>query len=220
MREPMEQIVPLYQRKTGVRIETHYGASETLLLELQRSKGDVFLPADESYIADAQRKGLLRDVLPLAQMNVTLVVSPKSDKSITHWDDLFREQTSIAIADPNAAAVSRRTHAHLGEEKWRELAGKSTALGPVTDVANAVKLGTVDAGIIWDSMVASPNYRMLKIVRIKELEGITATIKIGVVKESADYDRALAFTRFIVEKCPEIWEKHGFALIKTESNYP
>ncbi len=214
MREPMEEIIPLYEQKTGVRVEVHYGASETILTNLQLSKqGDLFLPADESYIVEAQQKGLLKDVFPLVQMNAALVVSPIYDKSIKDWDDLFNQEARIFIANPSAAAISRLTHAHLGEARWQQLMNSKNhvELGPVTDVANAVKLGkSIDAGIIWDSMVASPNYRMLKIVHLKELEGITATARIGVVENSKHYTETLALAEFVVNGCGAIWKKHGF----------
>ncbi len=218
LREPIQEIVSLYEEQTGQRIEVRYGESQTVLTKLEMSsQGDVFLPADESYVAEAHKKGLLDDVFEIAKMNATLVINPQSGKTIASWDDLLQKGRIVAVANPQGAAVSRLTIAHLGEARWKQLHPNCIELGPVTHVANAVKTDQkIDAGIIWDSMLASPNYQMLKAVPIDELKGITATVKIATVKKSARPTEALAFTRFVAGSSG-LLKKHGFTVIESSA---
>jgi ABC-type molybdate transport system substrate-binding protein len=56
-----------YERETGRRVELSFGGSQTLLTNITNSKrGDLFLPADDTYIAAAREKGLIDAIFPLA----------------------------------------------------------------------------------------------------------------------------------------------------------
>ena len=57
IKAPVEAVAKAYEREFGVRIELQYGASATLLANVQASgRGDLYLPADESYIQVAREK--------------------------------------------------------------------------------------------------------------------------------------------------------------------
>jgi molybdate transport system substrate-binding protein len=223
LREPIEAIIPTYEQQTGQRIEVRYGESQKVLTDLEMSKqGDLFLPADDSYIIDAQKKGLLDDVIPLATMNAALAVKSDSGKQILEWNDLLKDDIGIAIANPEAAAISRIMATRLGA-RWNHLQKRATALGPVTQVANAIKVGRgpdagrpIHAGFIWDSMFASPNYSELKIVPLRELEGITATVKVGVVKGGNRTDAAKAFAMHL-SNCGNVFKQYGFTPLNPTS---
>lgn len=212
LREPMEEIIPLYEQEKGIKVEVRYGESQGILTNLELSKqGDVFLPADDSYIADGQAKDWLGEVLPVAKMDATLAINPSFGETISTWAELIGSDRQIAIANPNAAAISRLTKAHLSQQQWNQIKSHAVEMGPVTQVANAVKTDrNIAAGIIWDAMLSSPNYQSLKAVKLKELEGITAQVKIATVKSSTQPAEALAFARFVSASCSDILRKHGF----------
>ncbi len=214
LKESMDEIVPRYQEQTDVRIEVRYGKSEEGLTGIKTTKqGDLYLPADESFIEKAQQDGLMGEVFPVAKMNAVLVVNVNAQRAIESWDDLFKDAgVRVAIAS-EGAAVREVTHKHLNEGKWRQLVQQSVSLGTVTDVANAVNLQkkAVDAGIIWDNLLSSSNYSHLKPVKVRELAGIAATVRIGVVKSSSRPSEALAFARYVSGSCADIFQRHGFS---------
>ncbi|MCE9529981.1 MAG: extracellular solute-binding protein [Planctomycetes bacterium] len=221
LKEPIDEIIPLYESQKKVKIEVRYGKSHTLLTNLALSHdADVFLPADDSYIKEATEKNLLNDVYPLATMNATLVVNPGFNKSVNAWSDLLQKDKMLAVANPGAA-IARLTIAHLGPTRWQQLHPHCVEMGEVTQVGLAVKTDkNIDAGIIWDAMLASPNYQMLKAVKIPELEGITATVKIGVVKKSTHPIAAQAFAQFVSAGCGDILAKHGFKVTSAAKPEP
>jgi len=215
LREPIEEIVPLYERKFGQRVEVRFGESRKILTDLEVSRqGDVFLPADDSYIIDAQGEGLLREVVPLVQMNAVIVVNIHSGKQIQNWDDLFHGGVRFALPNVKAAAVSRLTAAHLGEARFRALRSISVEMGAVTQTANAINLGQgIDAGLIWDNMLAGPHLANLRKVPMKEMEDVTATVFIGAVTGGPRYAEAQRFAEF-VGNCSGIFQKHGFTILE------
>src|SRR5687768_12472409 len=75
VRKPVEAAAAEYEKAYGVKIQIQPGASQTLLANMQLSGvGDVYLPADDSYIALAREKGLVEEVTPLARMKPVLAV--------------------------------------------------------------------------------------------------------------------------------------------------
>jgi len=59
--------------------------------------------------------------------------------------------------------------------RWQQLEQHVTAKGvfkpTVNDVASDVKLGSVDAGIVWDATASMPGFRdQLQVVEVPELE--------------------------------------------------
>ncbi len=66
LKSEMPDIVAAYLRETGVQVELHLGTSEELLKDIsERRRGDLFLPANESYISRANEKNLLIRTFPL-----------------------------------------------------------------------------------------------------------------------------------------------------------
>jgi ABC-type molybdate transport system substrate-binding protein len=68
----------------------------------------------------------------------------------------------------------------------------------VPEVANDVKLGSVDVGIVWDSTVAQ--YAELEAVRTEELDRGSAQITIGILRSSKTPTAALKFARFLAAR--------------------
>ncbi|MEO8497446.1 MAG: molybdate ABC transporter substrate-binding protein [Planctomycetota bacterium] len=201
MRYPMEQIAEKYEAEYGVRINLQYGGSNTLLNQLEVNKtGDLFLAADSSYIRLAEEKGLTAEAFPLAVMKPVIAVKAGNPKNIKSIDDLVREDVKVALGDSDAAAIGKTTRQLLSASgHWAALEPRVTQSGvfkpTVNEVANAIKLGSVDAGIIWDSTVVQ--YGDLAAIETSELDPGVANIEISVVAFSKNPAAALHFARYL-----------------------
>jgi ABC-type molybdate transport system substrate-binding protein len=65
----------------------------------------------------------------------------------------------------------------------------------VYELANAIQLGSVGSGIIWDNVAAG--YEGMTIQRFPELDGAVSTVKIAVLKESTFPEQAELFAEFL-----------------------
>jgi molybdenum ABC transporter molybdate-binding protein len=201
MRYPLEQIAERYETEYGVRVNLQYGGSNTLLNQLEVNKsGDLYLAGDSSYIRLAEEKGLTAEAFPLALMKPVIAVKAGNPKSIRGVGDLAREDVKVALGDPDAAAVGKKTRKLLSASgHWSALEPRVTQSGvfkpTVNEVANAIKLGSVDAGIIWDSTVVQ--YGELAAIEAAELDPGTANIEVGVVAFSKNPTAAIHFARYL-----------------------
>ena len=113
-RSVMEEIREDYQKEYGVDVEIQYGPSQTLLSSLEVSDaGDLYLPADDSYLEMGREKGLIAEVLPIARMQGVIAVPRGNPKSIKSFKDLLRDDVRVVQASPDAAAIGKITRTVL-----------------------------------------------------------------------------------------------------------
>jgi molybdenum ABC transporter molybdate-binding protein len=201
LRYPMEEVVAQYQREYGVATTVQYGGSNTLLSQVAVSRvGDLFLAADDAFVRRGQEQGLLAEVIPLATMDPVIAVRKDRPRRVTSLADLLQPDVRVACANPDAAAIgdtTRRLLQRTGE--WESLQAHIQRAGvfkpTVNDVANDVKLGSVDAGIVWDTTAAA--YPELEAVRIPQLDGEPARVEIAVLASTRQPAAALHFARYV-----------------------
>ncbi len=198
IKAPVEAVAHEYQRAVGVQVQLQYGGSGTLLSNLRVTRtGDLFLAADSSYIASARALGLVGEQIPLARQRPVIAVARGNPRNIRTLDDLQRKDLRVAMANPDAASIGRTVRALLQRaEQWAAFEKRITVYKPtVNDVANDVKLGSVDAGIIWDA--TARQYPELELVRVPLFDPAVETITIGVLKSSTQPTAALRFARYL-----------------------
>src|SRR5262245_23733612 len=223
LRGPMEEIAADYERETGRRIEMNFDGSAPILARIDQSRiGDVFLPADESYIDIAKGKELVReqDVTAISRMRAVLIVPAQNVGKIQSWNDLMRDGTKFALADPDRAAIGKLTREHLQRTgKWEQLKKRITVTNAtVTETANVVAVPAVDAGIVWD-VVARPIPK-LKMLDLPELAGIEAKVSAAVLTCSKQPAEAQQFVRYIAAADKGLLRFRGHGLSRIESGDP
>ncbi len=194
VRLPLEACVT----SSGQRADLSFGGSQTLLVNAQVSgRGDLYIPGDDGYIRLAREKGLLAETIPLARMRPVLAVRKGNPKGIRSLDDLAKVDLKLAVPNPEAAACGQLVKEALGKAgRWAGVEARTTVLKPtVNEVANDLKLGSADAGFVWDATVRQ--YPELEAVAIPELSGVVASISAGVLKSSARPAAALRFARYL-----------------------
>jgi molybdenum ABC transporter molybdate-binding protein len=213
IKAPVEAVARDYEKAYGVSIQLQYGGSQTLLANVETSRrGDLYLPADDSYLQIARGKGLVDEVLPLAHMTAVVAVRKGNPKDLHSVDDLLRPGVRLAQANPDAAAIGKLTREALRNSgRWDALERHTLVFKPtVNDVAGDVKLGAVDAGIVWDAVVRQ--YPDLEAVPVPALAGSTAHVAIGVLRTCTQSAAALRFARYLAARDKGLveFERNGF----------
>ncbi|GAA3554944.1 molybdate ABC transporter substrate-binding protein [Snuella lapsa] len=197
----VEKVAKQYYEDYGVRVDLQYGGSGTLLSNLRVAKqGDLYLAADKSYIQEAQSHGLIAETQPLAYIKPVIAVAKGNPKGITTIEDLYKEDVKVVIANPDAASVGRLTKKmFVKAQLWEAFEPHVSVLMPtVNEVANTIKLGSMDAGIIWDATVKQ--YEDLEIVEIPMFNKYVKNVTIGVLNYSSQPTEALKFVRYLSAK--------------------
>ena len=198
LRGPMSKIADDYRLRTGTELILIYGASEDLLARARLPDAgdppDLFLPADESYIADAARHGLIGRSEPIATMRATMLLAPGC--RVESWNDLLRCH-GVSLAN-DAAAIGRMTRQHLQRSgRWTAFEPIIRGAANVSDSANAAKIGAVEAAIVWEpvarlhpTLIARP---------IDELDGIVAIVRAATLNGSKRSREAEEFLKYLAD---------------------
>jgi molybdenum ABC transporter molybdate-binding protein len=187
-----------YEQAYGTPVHIQYGPSQTLLASLEVSgSGDLYIPADDSYLTLARERNLTAEQFPLAHMQAVLAVAKGNPKKINRWDDLMRADVRVAQASPESAAIGKLTRAALSATgNWDSLHAHTMVYKTtVNEVANDVAVRAVDAGIVFDAVIHA--YAALDAVQLPELSEIRAEVAAAVLKSSRQPTRALHFARYL-----------------------
>jgi molybdate transport system substrate-binding protein len=229
IRVPVEKLVEEYEKEYGVHVELQFGGSNSLFNGLQlneHSDADLFLAGDDFYTQKAVKAGLAKEQLPIAYMRPVIAVPKDSKLEITSIRDLIKDDIRVVMGNPDQAAVGKAVRGRLqkigyGDDDKKNLwnvfeehVTKNGVFKPtVTDIAMDIKIGTVDAGIIWDTTVAMPKYRNeLRAINVPELSGDPNLVTVCVVAKSKRATSALRFARFMTssDRGLPVFKKFGF----------
>jgi ABC-type molybdate transport system substrate-binding protein len=212
LKAPVEEIAARYRAECGVEVSLQYGGSGTLLAQLGVSRqGDLLLAADQGTAEDARRRGLVAEGLAMVEQRPVLAVRRGNPKGLRSAGDLLRPGLKFALANPEAASISRVTRALLGRETWESWVTAAAVMKPtVTELAADVQLGTVDAAVVWDSTVAQ--FEDLEAVELSELSGHAEPASALVLASCAVPRRALHFARYLAapDRGGEAFSSRGF----------
>ena len=212
-RAVMEAIRADYEEEFGIPIQIQYGGSQTLLSSMDVSKsGDLYLPADDSFIDLARDKDLIDEVIPVARMQGVIAIKKGNPKSIKSFADLMRDDVRLVQASADATAIGRKTRKLLTEAgTWEELSEATTASRTtVTDVANDIVVGAADAGIVYDAVLHT--YPDLEFIEVPELAAARSQIAISIIKGTKQPPVALHFARYVTARDRGLlqYKDHGF----------
>lgn len=205
-----------YFKKHAVRVEAQFGASGTLLSNIEMTKlGDLYLPADDSFLSLAKKKHLIAQTLSLAQMTPVIIVPKENPLQITSLDRLCKDGVRLAFANPDTASIGKVTRAvWQGTGDWSRVERRIFVMLPtVTDVANAVKLKTVDAGVVWDAVARQ--YPEMTSVHVPALDRARQRVGIGVLSTSKHPQQAAGFARYLASPDGQaILRELGYATVR------
>jgi len=220
MKPVVDRVAKDYEKELGGRIEIQYGGSGTLLSNIEVSKrGDLYLAADASYVEIALKKGLLAETIPLAELRAVIAVSRGNPKAIHNVQDLLRPELRVALANPDAASIGRTCKqvleaAGLWEKTQQHVTARGVFKPTVNEVANDVKLGTVDAGIVWDAV--AKQYPELETAPLPEFANLPQQVSVGVLRCSQQPTEALRFARYLAarDRGAKVFAALGYAAIE------
>ncbi len=217
---PVEEVVEAYEVEYGVQIRLEYAGSGTLLSRLRvAGRGDLYLAGDSSYIELGREQGLVAEAIPAAQLRPVIAVPKGNPKNIASVADLTRDDLRIGLGAPEAASIGKQGKALLESiGRWDAVSGAARDRGvfkpTVNEVANDVKLGAVDAGIVWDATVEQ--YPELEAVQIEGSDGFVQNVAVAILESSERPTAALRFARYLTarDKGLPVFAKHGFAVVE------
>ena len=239
MRPAMEELIKLYQARTGQRIEVDYADSGELLVKVQLTgRGDLFVVHDP-YLSELTAKGLCDRGWTVASLTPVIVVPKGNPKNIRGFRDLTRPGLRVIVPDPQYAAtgmiVARMAEkADLTKALFANIVTRPRGGG---EAANGVALGAADAAVCWNA-VAYLRRDKLDIIPIEKefalKEGVDVAetksgrveldyvrVSIATLKTSKQLEAARSFAEFAAsDEGHAVWQRFRFSPVNAGRPLP
>jgi molybdate transport system substrate-binding protein len=214
LQPPMNEIADIYFNRTGIRVDFSYAGAGMLLATLNSTRrGDLYIPGESFYVDLARERGFIADQKPVVFFLPVIIVQEGNPKRIRSLTDLARPGLRVAIGDPEALAVGPVTQRILQRAGTRDAVHSNVTMqaGCIPELANAVSMRTVDAGIVWDA-VAAQHAEHVDVVPIDPRYNEVAEVLVAKLTCSKHPQEAQRLMDFIAsEEAAAVFHKHGFS---------
>lgn len=216
MRLPVSQMALVFERETGTKVQLSFDGSNRLLGQIKLArKGDVYIAGDAEYVDIADRDGLIAGRGRLCYFRPVILTKKGNPHGIKTLADLTRAGLKIGQGDPKAAAVGRIMPKLLemngvDPAAWKQNVVLETAT--VNDLAVAIKLGSLDAVVVWDAIAVGYS-DVTDVIAIPPEKNICPEVESAVLAFAENKTGAEAFMAFLAsEKGREICRKNGYSV--------
>lgn len=166
----LAELADAFTRRTGQAVKLAFGSSGNFARQIrQGAPFEVFLSADEKYVRDLAREGLLRDEGALYAIGRIVLFVPRgspltADGTLADLRAALRDGRlrKFAIANPEHAPYGRRAEEALRHAGLWDAIRPRLVLGEnVSQAAQFATSGSADGGIIAYSLALSPRVSAL-----------------------------------------------------------
>lgn len=199
-RPPMEKIEAAFEKKTGVEVYLSFGQSEDLLPQVKIGKtGDVFVTHDP-YLDYTKEAGALLRAEQVGFVSPVLVVRKGNPAGVKSLEDLATPGVRVALPDPEYSTCGEMLFRLLEKKGIKEAVVKNAGNAVFrshSQTGNALKLGTRDAGVMWNGIahnfldaieIIPTPYEYDEVIRVWTM-GLSYTKKKDLVGKFLDFCR-------------------------------
>ncbi len=178
-------------------------------------KGDLYLPAEADYIEMARKDGLIAKSTTIAHVWPVILVGKGNPKGISGLDDLAAEGIRLGLGNPKVTQIGRASQKLFADNKLDAQAIQNNVLfesATVNELGIQVKLGQLDAVIVWDALAAQ-YVDSAEVIEIPPEQNQPSHFTLGLLAGSANPAAAEAFMAFLVsEQAQSVLRKHGYSV--------
>ncbi len=219
LQKPIRAIAKQYEKEFGTQIRLNFAGSGVLESQLTVAGGDLFIPADQSYIQSAQRKKIVQESIPIAELRACIVVQKGNPLNIHSLNDLTRPNIRISVAEPSAAIGKFVKSTLTTSGDWEKIRPRILVVKPtVNNIIEDVAAKSADAALAWDATALQ--FPDVEIVRVPVFEKKPRRASAGVIR-GAHLPAALHFARYLAAKGKgrDVFKKYHFTTPPTADQW-
>lgn len=154
-RPPIEKLAEQFEQQTGCRATPVYGDSEDHLPKVKlHAVGDVFVSHDP-YMEYTEEAGAMLRWVQVGYVAPVLVVTKGNPENIQRVEDLARPGLGVALTNPEYSTCGEMVFPLLEKKGIKDAVLKNVGnalFKKHSQVAQQIKLGHRDAGIMWNGV--------------------------------------------------------------------
>lgn len=216
IRPAAAELAAEFERRHGMLVECDYAGSEVLLGRIKLShRGDLYMPGDIHYVDQADAEKLIASRKTACYFIPVILVQKGNPKNIQTLADLVQPGVELGLGNPETCAIGRKAKKLFAKngiamEDLKENVKFESAT--VNELGNHIKLGKLDAVIVWDA-VAAYFADDATVVPIPVEKNVISTVVVGRLTCSEHPELAEKFLEFAVsDDGRAIFEKHHYTV--------
>jgi len=217
LRQPVDQLIEMFQQRTGHCVMVDYDGSGRLLARIRVSgQGDLFMPGSLFFIQKLEQQGRIHSLRPIVAHTPVIALNQNTKAKIRSLENLARPGVRVALGDPKAMALGKTAAVILKRSGLAEAVQSNVSVygATVKQLALYVAEGMVDASIIGRADAFQFRDR-IKMISIPEALYDPETIAIAVLDSSTDLKAACALRNYLSAPASrKVFERFGFLPFK------
>jgi molybdate transport system substrate-binding protein len=216
IRPAAQEIADAFGERHAVTVECDFAGSEVLLSRIELTgEGDLYMPGDVYYVEQAREKNLIASTATACYFIPVILVQKDNPKNIRSVADLTRPGVRVGLGDSKTCAIGRTSAAIFANSGLREEdVARNVVVRTVTvnELGNQIKLGMLDAVIVWDAMAAYFADHG-DVVPIPPKQNVVSTVAVGVLRSTQHPELAQALLDFIAsDEGQAIFQRHHYSI--------
>ena len=210
LRHAVEELVAEFRRQTGIHVVPDYGGSGIIISRARDDpEADLFMPGDVWYVDRLNElTGLIESKTAVSWFVPVIIVRKGMAGKVRALKDLLRGDVSLALGNPRACQIGRITEKIFRKNGLDRSKVKAKESLTVNELGLWVKMGDVDAAIVWDAIAANVA-DSVDVVEIPRESNIISHVVIGLMRTSKNKASAQAFVDFLTSRA-------GRAILKSK----
>lgn len=203
MRKPIESLSKEFEAQKGVKVEITYDGTNKLLGQIKLTrKGDIYIAGDADYIEMARKDSLVSESKTVCWFIPVIMVKKGNPLKIKSLADLTKPGVKLGQGDDKAAAVGRLMPKILAlngvdSASWAKNVAMVTPT--VNELGIAIKLGTIDATVVWTA-IANYYKDVADQISIPLEKNMTPEVGAAVLKFSKNTGPASQYLEFLTSE--------------------
>lgn len=218
MRLPVRAMADAFEKRRGVHVQLSYDGSNRLLGQIKLTqKGDIYIAGDADYIEMAAEAGLVASSGTICYFVPVIMIHKGNPKNLRDLPDLTKPGLRIGQGDGKAAAVGRLMPRLLelngvDRQAWSRNVVMETST--VNELGIGIKLGTLDAVVVWDAIAARYG-DVAEVILLDPDRNICPAVGAAVLTTAKNPAAAQAFLEFMTSRTGrEILKTNGYTVDK------
>ncbi|MSQ48221.1 MAG: molybdate ABC transporter substrate-binding protein [Deltaproteobacteria bacterium] len=201
-------------------ITFNFSGSAALRTQLEQgAQADVFASADDVQMDLARKSGVVREAAPIFARNTLVVIVPRDNpKQVAEFRDLAQPGLKLDLAGAHVpagrysrGAIEKASADYGADFAHRVLRNVVSEEDNVKQVVAKVRLGEVDAGIVYTSDVTAKIMNDVWVTPIPEAYNQVASYPIAITTQARNESAASVFVAFVLsQEGQAILVAHGF----------
>jgi len=198
LRPAVDELAEAFKAATGITVEPDYAGSGVAISRARQDpRADLFMPGDVWYVDRLQElSGLIESKTAVSWFVPVIIVRKGNPKGIEGLADLFRDDVSVALGRADACQVGRVSGKIL-EKNGLDRAGLDARESlTVNELGVWVKMGSLDAAVVWDAIAANIA-DSVDVISIPREKNVISQVVVGLMTTSKHKEAARQFVDFL-----------------------